>query len=121
MTNNHEGRYNGDRKFHVFDLPVPLGKVPAFSRAGIARMSDIKRVDDLADRLAKRISEGVENGTISADELRDSPDLTLVTNAARLLRGAGAELPSGLRRLAENAAAASAGAKLESPADNPGS
>ena len=84
-------------------------------------MSDIKCVADLADRLAKRISEGVENGTISADELRDSPDLTLVTNAARLLRGAGAELPSGLRRLAENAAAASARTTRHSTARNPGS
>jgi hypothetical protein len=84
-------------------------------------MSDIKLVANLADRLAERFSEEIENGTIGADELRYSPDVTLVTIAAKLLRGAGAELPPGLRRLAENAAAASARTKPNSPAPNPGS
>ena len=71
-------------------------------------MSDIKLVANLADRLARRILEGVESGTFTADELRGSPDVVLVTNAAMLLRRAGAEFPPGLRRLAENDAASRA-------------
>jgi hypothetical protein len=66
-------------------------------------LSDIKRVADLADRLATRILEGVETGAMSAEELTDHPDVALVTRAAKLLQGAGAEFPLGLRRLAEAA------------------
>jgi hypothetical protein len=54
-------------------------------------MSELKRVADLADRLASRILDSVERG--SADELRENPDVTLITNAARLLQEAGAEFP----------------------------
>jgi len=68
-------------------------------------MSEAKRVADLADRLAKRILDRVNDGSISVDELRGSADVALVTDAAKLLEQAGAEFPSGLRRLAETAAA----------------
>ena len=71
-------------------------------------MSDITLVANLADRLARRILEGVESGTITSDELRGSRDVALVTNAAMLLQGAGAEFPPSLRRLAENASASRA-------------
>ena len=71
-------------------------------------MSDIKLVANLADRLARRILEGVESGTFTADELRGNPDVVLVTNAAMLLQRAGAEFPPGLRRLAESDAASRA-------------
>ena len=56
-------------------------------------MSELERVADLADRLASRVLESVERGTLSADELRENPDVTLITNAARLLQEAGAEFP----------------------------
>ena len=59
-------------------------------------MSELERVADLADRLASRVLESVERGTLSADELRENPDVTLITNAARLLREAGAEFASNL-------------------------
>ena len=70
-------------------------------------MSDIKLVANLADRLARRILEGVESGTFTADELRGNPDV-VSTNAAMLLQRPGAEFPPGLRRLAENDAASRA-------------
>jgi hypothetical protein len=66
-------------------------------------MSEAKRVADLVDRLAKRILDRVNDGSISVDELRGSADVALVIDAAKLLEQAGAEFPSGLRRLAETA------------------
>jgi hypothetical protein len=38
-------------------------------------MSELERVADLADRLASRVLESVERGTLSADELRENPDV----------------------------------------------
>ena len=66
-------------------------------------MSEAKRVADLVDRLAKRILDRVNDGSISVDELRGSADVALVIDAAKLLEQAGAEFPFGLRRLAETA------------------
>ena len=83
-------------------------EVGLLDESGIAGMSDIKLVANLADRLARRILEGVESGTFTADELRGSPDVVLVTNAAMLLQREGAEFPPDLRRLAENDAASRA-------------
>jgi hypothetical protein len=75
-------------------------------------LSEVKRVADLADRLAKRILESVEGGSLTVEELRENPDVALITHAARLLREAGAEFPPELRRLAARAAAAAARTRL---------
>jgi len=76
-------------------------------------MSEIERIADLADRLASRILESVERGTLSANELRENPDVTLITNAARLLQEAGAEFPPQICRLAAPASAAAARARVD--------
>jgi hypothetical protein len=76
-------------------------------------MSEIEREADLADRLASRILESAERGTLSSDELWENPDLTLITNAARLLQEAGAEFPRQLCRLAARASAAAARARVD--------
>ena len=76
-------------------------------------MSELERVADLADRLASRVLESVERGTLSADELRENPDVTLITNAARLLQEAGAEFPPQICRLAARASAAAARARVD--------
>jgi hypothetical protein len=75
-------------------------------------LSEVKRVADLAARLAKRILESIESGTLTAEELRDNADVALVTNAAKLLQEAGADFPPELRRLAARAAAIAARTKI---------
>ena len=82
MTNNHEGRYNGDHKFHVFDLPVPLGKVPAFScrhyllsnlLSGKITTNDLslRLVDEQATLLMSVIHLDYERRDIAADHGSD--------------------------------------------------
>ena len=58
-------------------------------------MSEIERVADLADRLASRILENVERGTLSSDELRENPDDECREALARGWRGVPAsDLPT---------------------------
>jgi hypothetical protein len=64
----------------------------------------LSRVAELADGLADRLLVALEKGTISKEELRASPDLALVVDAAKLLQAAGAEFPASVVRLAQKAA-----------------
>ncbi len=66
--------------------------------------TELSRVAELADRLADRTLVAFEQGTLSTDELRASPDVALVLDAARLLHAAGADFPAGVVRLAHKAA-----------------
>src|SRR5688572_27367577 len=66
--------------------------------------TELSRVAELADRLADRLFVAFEQGTISKEELRGSPDLPLVLDAAKLLDAAGAEFPASVVRLAQKAA-----------------
>jgi hypothetical protein len=66
--------------------------------------TELSRVVELANRLANRTLVAFEQGTLSTEEFRASPDLALVLDAARLLQAAGAEFPEGVVRLAQKAA-----------------
>ena len=66
--------------------------------------TELSRVAELADRLADRILVEFEQGALSTEEFRASPDVALVIDAARLLQAAGAEFPAGVVRLAQKAA-----------------
>jgi hypothetical protein len=66
--------------------------------------TELSRVAELADRLANRILVAFEQGALSTEEFRASPDVALVLDAARLLHAAGAEFPAGVVRLAQKAA-----------------
>jgi hypothetical protein len=66
--------------------------------------TELSRVAELADRLADRILVAFEQGALTTEEFRASPDLALVLDAARLLQAAGAEFPAGVVRLAQKAA-----------------
>jgi hypothetical protein len=66
--------------------------------------TELSRVAELADGLADRLLVALEQGTISKEELRASPDLALVVDAAKLLQAAGAEFPASVVRLAQKAA-----------------
>ena len=46
----------------------------------------------------------VEQGALTTEEFRASPDVALVIDAARLLHAAGADFPAGVVRLAQKAA-----------------
>jgi hypothetical protein len=56
--------------------------------------TELSRVAELADRLANRILVAFEQGALSTEEFRASPDVALVIDAARLLQAAGAEFSS---------------------------
>jgi hypothetical protein len=66
--------------------------------------TELRRVAELADRLADRTLVAFEQGTLSTEEFRASPDVALVLDAARLLHAAGADFPAGVVRLAQKAA-----------------
>jgi hypothetical protein len=66
--------------------------------------TELSRVAELADRLADRILVAFEQGALTTEEFRASPDVALVIDAARLLHAAGAEFPAGVVRLAQKAA-----------------
>jgi hypothetical protein len=66
--------------------------------------TELSRVAELADRLADRTLVAFEQGALSTEEFRASPDVALVLDSARLLHAAGAEFPAGVVRLAQKAA-----------------
>ena len=66
--------------------------------------TELSRVAELADRLADRILVWFEQGALTTEEFRASPDVALVIDAARLLHAAGADFPAGVVRLAQKAA-----------------
>ena len=61
-----------------------------------SEQAQASRVAELADRLANRILVAFEQGALSTEEFRASPDVALVIDAARLLQAAGAEFPGEL-------------------------
>jgi hypothetical protein len=80
-----------------------------FSSAGgwrrtVSMRTELSRVAELADRLADRTLVAFEQGALSTEEFRASPDVALVLDSARLLHAAGAEFPAGVVRLAQKAA-----------------
>src|SRR3954468_7728619 len=64
---------------------------------------DLNRVAELANRLAERTLEALEHGRLTTEEFRESPDVALIFEAAKLLQAAGAEFPAGIVRLAQKA------------------
>ena len=65
---------------------------------------DLKLVAELANRLAERTLEALEHGRrLTTEEFRESPDVALILDAAKLLQAAGAEFPGGIVRLAQKA------------------
>jgi hypothetical protein len=66
--------------------------------------TELSRVAELADRLADRILVAFEQGALTTEEFRASPDVALVIDAARMLHAARAEFPAGVVRLAQKAA-----------------
>ena len=64
---------------------------------------DLNRVAELANRLAERTLEALEHGRLTTEEFRESPDVALIFEAAKLLQAAGAEFPGGIVRLAQKA------------------
>src|SRR5829696_3229219 len=69
---------------------------PPGEQANAPMSTELSRVAELADRLAERTLVAFEQGTLSTEEFRASPDLALVLDAARLLHAAGAEFPAGV-------------------------
>ena len=63
----------------------------------------LNRVAELANKLAERTLDALEHGRLTTEEFRESPDVALILDAARLLQAAGAEFPSGIVRLAQKA------------------
>jgi hypothetical protein len=64
---------------------------------------DLNRVAELANSVAERTLEALEHGRLTTEEFRESPDVALILDAARLLQAVGAEFPSGIVRLAQKA------------------
>jgi hypothetical protein len=64
---------------------------------------DLNRVAELANSLAERTLEALEHGGLTTEEFRESPDVALILEAAKLLQAAGAEFPGGIVRLAQKA------------------
>jgi hypothetical protein len=73
-------------------------------QAQAAMSTELSRVAELSDRLADRILVAFEQGALTTEEFRASPDVALVIDAAKLLQAAGAEFPAGVVRLAQKAA-----------------
>jgi hypothetical protein len=70
--------------------------------------TDLNRVAELANRLAERTLEALEHGRLTTEEFRESPDVALIFEAAKLLQAAGAEFPGGIVRLAQKGGRANA-------------
>ena len=64
---------------------------------------DLNRVAELADRLAGRILAAIENGQLTTEEFRNSPDVALIIKTATMLQDAQVEFPPNMRRLGEKA------------------
>jgi hypothetical protein len=64
---------------------------------------DLNVIAELANRLAERTLEALEHGRLTTEEFRESPDVALILDAAKLLQAAGAEFPGGIVRLAQKA------------------
>ena len=64
---------------------------------------DLNRGAELANRLAERTLEALEHGRLTTEVFRESPDVALIFEAAKLLQAAGAEFPGGIVRLAQKA------------------
>jgi hypothetical protein len=65
---------------------------------------ELTRVSKLANRLAARTLAAFEQGEMTDEEFRESPDVALVLKAAKVLGATGADLPHGVEILAAKAA-----------------
>ena len=66
--------------------------------------SDLDEAAELAERVAERLLEELDTGVLTLAELRDRHELQLIVEVARLLKGAGADFPRSIRRLAQRGA-----------------
>ena len=69
----------------------------------VAEEPDLNRVAELADRLAARILDAIENGQLTTEEFRKSPDVRLILKAATMLQDAQVQFPPNIRRLGDKA------------------
>jgi hypothetical protein len=65
---------------------------------------DRNRVSELADRLAARILAAMENGELTTEQIRNSPEVALILKTATMLRDAQVKFPPNMHRLGEKQA-----------------
>ena len=73
------------------------------SDGAVTEAPDLNRVAELADQLAARILAAIENGQLTTEEFRNSPEVALILKTATMLQDAHLQFPSNMRRLGEKA------------------
>jgi hypothetical protein len=73
------------------------------SDEAVTEAPDLNRVAELADQLAARILRAIENGQLTTEEIRNSPEVALIIKTAAMLQDAEVQFPPNMCRLGEKA------------------